>query len=312
MGAVIRTESLTKYYGKQRGIEDLTLEVDAGQVFGYLGPNGAGKTTTIRTLLDFIRATSGRATVLGLDIGRETLEIRRRTGYLPGEVALYPKLEGRELLRYFASLRDGVDWSYVDELAERLDCDLTRPIRTLSHGNQQKVAVIQALMHRPDLLVFDEPTQGLDPLIQQEFNRLMRETTAEGRSVFLSSHMLSEVEQLCDRVGIIRNGHLVEVAHIADLKARALRRVEIQFAEAVPPDAFRGLLGVEDVEVRDSLVRCTVTGEPDAIVKAAARFHVTDLKSDEPSLEEIFLAFYGKGNEEDEVLAVPQEATDVP
>jgi len=295
---VIVAEGLTKSYGRQRGVIDLAFSVAPGEVFGYLGPNGAGKTTTIRTLLDFIRPTSGRVTVFGLDSREGSVDIHRRTGYLPGELALYEKMTGAEYLAYFASLRDGVDWAYVGELAERLGLRLGMRIRTLSHGNRQKVGLVQAFMHRPELLVLDEPTSGLDPLVQREFHRLVAQVRGEGRTVFLSSHVMTEVERLCDRVGIIREGRLVTVEDVGDLKARAMRTLDIHFARPVPTDAFANLPGVQDVEVQGELVHLTVAGHLDAVVKAAARYEVVDIASHEPNLEEIFLTFYG-GDEDD-------------
>jgi ABC-2 type transport system ATP-binding protein len=291
---IIHTDHLTKFYGKARGVVDLDVAVRRGEIFGYLGPNGAGKTTTIRTLLDFIRPTAGSATVFGLDSRRESLQIRRRAGYLPGELALYEGMTGRDFLRYAASLRGGTDWRYVEALAGRLGASLTQPIRTLSHGNKQKLGLIQAFMHKPELLILDEPTVGLDPLVQQEFYRLLAEVKAEGRTVFLSSHVLPEVEKTCDRVGIIREGRLAAVEEVASLKAKALRRLEIRFAGPVPAAAFEGLPGVRDVRVEATpgTLHCTVAGALDAVVKAAAQFEVVDLLSHEPGLEEIFLAYY--------------------
>ena len=292
---VIHTKDMTKFYGRQRGVLDVSIEVRPGEVFGYLGPNGAGKTTTIRTLLDFIRPTRGRATIFGLDTRRHSCEIRRRVGYVPGELALYENLTGAELLRYAAYLRGSVEWKFVEELAARLECELSRPIRSLSHGNKQKVGLIQAFMHRPELLILDEPTLGLDPLMQQEFYRLIAEVKSEGRTVFLSSHILPEVERVCDRVGIIREERVVAVEKVEELKARALRRLEIHFAAPVPQEPFAGAAGVRDVTVEDSVLRCTVVGSLDALVKAAAQFEVVNVISHEPSLEEIFLAYYGGG-----------------
>ncbi|NLH08240.1 MAG: ABC transporter ATP-binding protein [Chloroflexi bacterium] len=296
---IIQTYHLTKSYGRARGIVDLNLSVNQGEVFGYLGPNGAGKTTTIRTLLGFLRPTSGRATIFGLDATRDTVAIRRRLGNLPGELALYPNLTGEQLLRYLANLRGGVDWRYVETIADRLDADLSRPIRAYSHGNKQKIGLIQAFMHRPDLLILDEPTTGLDPLVQQAFYELIDEARANGQTVFLSSHILPEVERGCDRVGIIREGRLVTVEHIADLKARALRRLEIAFEQPVPAEAFENLPGVKDVSVDDSRLRCTVVGSLDAVVKTAAQFTVLNIRSEEPNLEEIFLTFYAPNGRTD-------------
>jgi ABC-2 type transport system ATP-binding protein len=292
---IIHTETLTKFYGKQRGVLGLGIEVQRGEVFGYLGPNGAGKTTTIRTLLDFIRPTRGRAAIFGLDARQESRNIRRRVGYLPGELALYNNLTGAEFLRYMGYLRPGVEWPFAQELAKRLDCNLAQRTRALSHGNKQKIGLIQAFMHKPELLILDEPTTGLDPLMQQEFYRLIAEARANGQTVFISSHILPEVERVCDRVGIIREGRLIAVETVATLKARALRRLEIHFAGPVPQEAFAGLPGVRDLTVVDSVLHCTVVGSLDALVKAAAQFEVVNVISHEPSLEEIFLAYYGGG-----------------
>jgi ABC-2 type transport system ATP-binding protein len=295
---VIVTEHLTKSYGTSRGIVDVSMTIGAGEVFGFLGPNGAGKTTTIRTLLDFIRPTSGGATVLGLDTRSASVEIHRRVGYLPGEFATYEHMTGGDYLAYFAALRGGVDQHLVDMLAERLESDLSARIASLSHGNKQKLGLIQAFMHRPTLLILDEPTSGLDPIMQQRFQSLVLDARAAGQTVFLSSHDLPEVERVCDRVGIIREGRLITVEDVGSLKARAVRMLELHFASPVPADAFTGLAGVRDVQVHGDVVRCTVAGAMDAVVKAAARFEVVDLSSHEPSLEDIFMTFYGSGSEE--------------
>jgi ABC-2 type transport system ATP-binding protein len=291
---VIRTEALTKRYGKRRGVEDVTFEVSPGEVFGFLGPNGAGKTTTMRTLLDFLRPTSGRAEIFGLDSRAGSVEIHRRIGYLPGELALYDRMTGEDCLRYLAELRGGVRWERVRELIARLGADAEARVGTLSHGNKQKLGVIQAFMHDPELLVLDEPTNALDPLVQQEVHGMIREAHGAGRTVFLSSHILPEVEALCDRVGIIREGHLATVEHISSLKERALRRLEIRFGEPVSPSEFGTLAGVQDLTVEDSVLRCTVAGSLDEVIKAAARHTVLNVISEEPGLEEIFLAFYGE------------------
>jgi ABC-2 type transport system ATP-binding protein len=292
METVIATHNLTKTYGKQRGINDLTLEVRPGEVFGFLGPNGAGKTTTIRTLLDFIRPSSGRAEVFGLDSHRQSMEIRRRVSYLPGELMLYEKMTGRELLTYFANLRGVNDRAHTDSLAERLGLDLNRPIRTLSKGNKQKVGLVQAFMGKPELLILDEPTSGLDPLVQQEFNQMVLEVKAEGRTIFLSSHVLAEVEIVCDRVGIIRQGELLVVDEVKSLKSRTLRTLDLTFAEPVPAAAFAELPNIRDVQVSDSHVHCTVDGPIDALIKAAARYEMVAIVSHEPDLEHIFMTYY--------------------
>ncbi len=294
---IVVAEHLTKSYGTTRGIVDVSMTIEAGEVFGFLGPNGAGKTTTIRTLLDFIRPTSGRATVLGLDTRSASVEIHRSVGYLPGEFAPYEHMTGREYLDYFGALRGGVDRGPVDELAERLESDLSAKIASLSHGNKQKLGLIQAFMHRPPLLILDEPTQGLDPIMQQRFQSLVLDSRAAGQTVFLSSHDLPEVERVCDRVAIIREGRLITVEDVGSLKARAVRMVEFHFSSPVPAEAFAGLPGVRDVEAHGDVVRCTVAGTMDPIVKAAARFEVLDLSSHEPSLEDIFLTFYASETE---------------
>jgi len=263
-------------------------------VFGFLGPNGAGKSTTIRLLMDYIRPTSGRASVLGLDAHKDALAIHARTGILPGDLALYPKLTGEENLRYLAHLRGGVDWAFVRQLAERLEADLSRQVKAYSSGNRQKIGLIQAFMHQPELLILDEPTSGLDPLIQQEFYALVREAIRAGQTVFLSSHNLPEVERVCDRVGIIREGRLVAVEEVAALKAKALRQIEIVFDGPAPLSAFEHVPGVRDLSAANSHLRCTVAGTLDPVIKQAAQFTVVNLISQDPNLEDIFLAFYGK------------------
>jgi ABC-2 type transport system ATP-binding protein len=293
MDEVIRLEALTKFYGKTRALNGVDLTVRAGEVFGYLGPNGAGKTTTIRALFDFIRPTSGKATVLGLDSRADAKEIRRRVDYLSSDIALYDRMTGRQLLSYLANLRGGVDWNYVEQLADRFRCDLDSRIRSLSRGNRQKLGLVQAFMKRPELIIMDEPTSGLDPLMQQEFYGLVEEVKAEGRTIFISSHIVQEVERICDRVGIIRDGELVTVEEVGVLKNRMLHQLEFQFAQSVTPDAFTNLTGVRDVVIDGSSVKCTVVGSPDALVKAAANYTVVGLSSTAASLEDVFLAFYG-------------------
>jgi ABC-2 type transport system ATP-binding protein len=293
MTAAIETEKLTKYYGRSRGVMDVDLTVEAGQIFGFLGPNGAGKSTTIRLLLDLIRPTSGRAQVLGMDVHRDRLAIDRRVSYVPGELSLYSELTGRQLLTYLGNLQGRVDADYREQLIQRLELDTSKRIKSLSRGNKQKVGLVAAFMIRPDLLILDEPTAGLDPFIQLEFEHLCEEARTEGRTVFISSHQLPEVEHLCDRVGIIREGRLLAVESIASLKERALRRLEIDFGSEIPLEAFANLPGVRDLTVDGEILRCTVMGSLDALVKTAARFEVRNVRSVETSLEEIFLAYYG-------------------
>jgi ABC-2 type transport system ATP-binding protein len=290
--SIIQTSNLTKNYGKRLGIENVNLEIMRGEIFGYLGPNGAGKTTTIRTLLDFIRPTRGDARIFGLDTRASSVDIHRRIGYLAGDLELYGNMTGEDLLKYLGNLRGGLDWEYVQTLAARFECDLPRLIKTLSHGNKRKIGLIQAFMNKPELVILDEPTNGLDPLMQHEFYHLLDETKKEGRTVFLSSHILPEVEKVCDRIAIIREGKLVTVETIGALKAKTLRRIDIHFAWAVPGDAFIGIDGVIDVSVKANLLTCSVTGSLDALIKAAAKFEVVDIVSHEASLEEIFMTFY--------------------
>ena len=290
----IRTVALTMSYGKARGVSDVDLEVRRGEVFGFLGPNGAGKTTTIRVLLDHLRPSAGTAEIFGLDCHRDAVEVHRRVGYVPGDLALYDRLTARAHLDWLARVRRVDVTARRDELAERFDLELDRPIKELSKGNRQKVGLVQAFMHDPELLILDEPTAGLDPLMQDEFQQLLRECADEGRSVFLSSHSLDEVQHVADRVGIIRGGVLATVSTVEDLQAKALRRVTVRFGEPVAEAEFAGLPGVGEVVVDDggSRLRFSVTGPLDAVIKAAAVHPVTDLLSEPADLDEIFLAFY--------------------
>jgi ABC-2 type transport system ATP-binding protein len=295
MTAVIQTERLTKYYGKHRGIIEVDLEVREGEAFGFLGPNGAGKTTMIRTLLDHIRPTSGRATVFGIETTVDPVAIHRRLGYLPGEFVLYDKLTGGQTIEYFANLRGNVDPLYQADLIARLDVDPSRKFREYSKGNKQKIGLVIALQHRPDLLLLDEPTSGLDPLVQQEFYAVIREAKAEGRTVFLSSHILSEVERTCDWVAIIRDGRLARVDRTEALRDLAHHQVELVFTSEVPVAEFTALPGVSDIVAEDHTLRMRVSGSITPVVRAAARYDLADFVSREPSLEETFLAEYGKG-----------------
>jgi len=308
MTAVIEVEALTKSYGSKRGITDVSFHVEEGEVFGFLGPNGAGKTTTIRLLMALLRADAGTARIAGLDYWQQSVEIKRLIGYLPGEPSLDPGLTGGQILEYFGNLRGGVDQAYLKHLIKRLDLDPSRKFRQYSSGNKRKVVLIQAFMHRPRLLILDEPTNGLDPLNQQEFDRMVEEVRDEGRTVFLSSHILSEVEQTCTRVGIIREGQLVRVGGVAELKDIKRYEITITFANAVPAEAFNRLSGVAQVETLadEHKLRLTMQGEADAVIKAAAHYAVVTLTSHEPSLEDIFLRYY-----EGDGLATKEESNAV-
>jgi ABC-2 type transport system ATP-binding protein len=292
--AIIQIENLTKSYGTHRGVVDIDLEVGEGEAFGFLGPNGAGKTTTIRTLLDHIRPTSGRALIFGIETTADPVAIHRRVGYLPGEFTLYDKLTGGQTIEYFANLRGGVDSAYQASLVDRLDVDPTRKFREYSKGNKQKIGLIVALQHRPDLLILDEPTSGLDPLVQQTFYEVIREAKAEGRTIFLSSHILSEVEKTCDRVAIIRDGRLAKVDRVEALRDLAHHQVELRFSGEVPIGAFAAIPGVSDVAAEGQMLKMRVFGPITPVVREAARYELVDFVSREPSLEETFLALYGR------------------
>lgn len=294
----ILTEGLTKHYGDVKALIELDLLVERGEVFGFLGPNGSGKTTMIRTILDLIRPTAGRASILGLDSHQDSVEIRNHVGYLPGDLALYPKLTGRETLRYFANLRGGVDWDHVDQLAERLDSDLSIRVSDYSSGNRQKVGLIQAFMSRPTVLILDEPSTGLDPLVQQEFQEMLREVAAEGRTVFLSSHSLSEVERVADRVGIIRHGRLVVVEAVDSLKAKAIRRFAFDFAAPIAGDIFTGVDGVHDVVSDSTRISLSIDGSMREVLRVAMAHDLVNVESTEADLEEIFLTYYRDSEEE--------------
>lgn len=292
--AVIETFGLTKFYGDSPGIIDLDLDVREGEIFGFLGPNGAGKSTTLRTLLNFLIPTRGEATIFGLDIQKDSVEIRRRIGYLPGDLTMYDRMTAREFLLYFANLRKVDTRSRVESLAERFELDLDRPIRDYSTGNRQKVGLLNAFMHEPELLILDEPTSGLDPLMQQEFQELLEDVRNEGRTVFLSSHILPEVERLADRVGIVRDQRLIKVDSVEAFKDRSSTTVTIRFVDIPDPEIFSRLDSVTRVEIRnggDTLV-LSVNGAVDETIKAAAAHKVLSLSTRSGNLEEVFLSYY--------------------
>ncbi|HEY6762797.1 MAG TPA: ABC transporter ATP-binding protein [Baekduia sp.] len=298
--AAISTRGLSKDFGRGRGLFGLDLEVARGEVMGFLGPNGAGKSTTMKLLLDELRPTAGGAEVLGLDVHRDSLAVRRRVGFLPGDFALYPKLTGGAVLDWFARLRGGVDPAVRAALVERFEAagQLDRPVRELSTGNRQKLGLIQAFMHEPELLILDEPIAGLDPLVQQRFHTLLGEVVAAGRTVFLSSHTLSEVERVAHRVAILREGRLVVVDSLERLRAVAVRRLEVELGPSgsapapAPADALRAVPGVKQVDVERDHVVIAYEGSADALVKALARYEVRALRPRDDDLEDIFLAYY--------------------
>jgi ABC-2 type transport system ATP-binding protein len=294
--AAIRTNRLSKDYGLGRGLFELDLEVSAQEVFGYLGPNGAGKTTTIRCLMGMIRPTGGSAHVFGLDCRRDAVAVKRKVGYLPGDIPQFGSLRGKEVVAYLGGMRGGIDVNNVRSLAQRFDLDLNRRFREYSTGNKRKLGILLAFMHRPELLILDEPTSGLDPINQQEFYALLREARDGGATAFLSSHIISEVEHICDRVGILRAGRLVNVAQLEELHHIRAHRVELEFAPGtpVPEAAIRSAAGVENVTVDGQRVGCTVRGTFGPLFEAIRHTSVTDLVSTEPSLEEIFLSYYSE------------------
>jgi len=292
---VIRIGGLVKDYGRTRALAGLDLEVARGEVYGFIGPNGAGKSTTIRVLLDLLRPTAGVVEVFGETPAAGGPAQRARIGYLPGELALPGRLTAREHLEHLAALRGGRGRAAIAPLAERFALDLDRPVRALSRGNKQKVGVIQAFMHEPELLVLDEPTSGLDPLLQHEFLSLVRERAGRGATVFMSSHVLREVESVADRVAVVRGGRTVDVDSVQGLRRRAGQRVELRFAEAPDAAAFAALPAVADVQVAGSTLTCRLHGEPDALLKLAARRHVTGWSARDLDLEDLFMDVYRFG-----------------
>lgn len=303
----IELRDLSKSYGAVRALDRANLEVAAGEIFGFLGPNAAGKTTTIRILFDLIRPSSGQALVLGLDCQARGVEARARMGYLPGELKLYESLTGRQVIDLFASLRrTPLDAKFLKRLIDRVDLDPTRVVGEYSKGNKQKLGLVLAIMHQPEVLVLDEPTSGLDPIIQEEVSELLSELASAGATVFFSSHVLSEVERMCHRVGIIRQGRMVAVEEVGVIKGRSLHIIEVTFAEPVPPGAF-DLLGVREIRRDGTLIHLEVRDQLDAALKAIARYQVKDFRTEQPSLDQVFLAYYqesdGKAVEQEKVYA---------
>lgn len=295
MTAVIQTDNLTKVYGGEvRALEGLNLTVNAGEIFGYLGPNGAGKTTTIRLLLDFIRPTAGNARVLGMDARTESIAIRQRVGYIPAELALWDRQTAWQIVEFVGRARGGFDQAYVRQLADRLQFDLTKRVRAYSTGNKRKLGIIIAMMNKPDLLIMDEPTSGLDPLMQQTFYELAREVKAQGRTVFLSSHVLSEVQAICDRVAILRSGKLEAVQRVDQLTHADFRYVTLRLRDAARVNGLASVPGVSAVDTRDNVIHLQLVGDFDPLLRALEGQYVQDIEVREPSLEEVFLKFYAQ------------------
>lgn len=293
MDKVITTEKMTKFYGKNRGVIDLDLEVKQGEIFGFLGPNGAGKTTTIRLLLNLIHPTSGHARVFGLDSRRDSLEIRRRLGYIPGDVVLYDGMTGSEYLALMGSFHSGHNGHRLKELQERLDLDLSRQTRAYSKGMKQKLAIIQAFMNDPELLVLDEPTMGLDPLMQHLFYDLLLNEKKRGKTIFLSSHIIPEVERVCDRVGIVRDGRLVSIEQVADLKHKKVRRMELTLTRELSREKLK-LEGVEILSIKGKQIELRVSGNIPTLLRQLCKLPIEDMAFPEAALEDIFMEFYGE------------------
>ncbi|HEX7745569.1 MAG TPA: ABC transporter ATP-binding protein [Micromonosporaceae bacterium] len=294
MDSVIHTWNLAKSYRGRPALRGIDLAVPRNVVFGYLGPNGAGKTTTIRLLAGLIRPTAGHAEIFGLDVVHEREQAQCRIGYLPGEFVAYPDLTGQQYLRYLAHLRGGVDWSLVERIAKRLDLDLSVRYGAMSHGNRQKIGIAQAFMHRPDLLILDESTAGLDPLIQREFLGMVRDARDDGRTVFLSSHILYEVEAVADIVAILRHGQLVVVESVDKLKTQAVRRIDLTFEGAPPLGELREVPAVRDIRLSGSTAHLVVEGSTAQLFAVAAPHRIAQVVTHEPDLEEIFMAYYGQ------------------
>lgn len=294
MDYVIETKNLTKRYDRAAlpALFSLDLSVKRGEIFGYLGPNGSGKTTTIRILLGLLRATSGQAAVFGLDVWRQAVEIKRRTGNLPAEIDLWKHMTGEHAIRYLAALRPGCDLNYAFQLAEQLRLKLNMRIADYSTGNKRKVGIIQALMHRPDLIILDEPTNGLDPLIRQTLMEILSDIRNEGRTVFFSSHILTEVQAICDRVAILRGGRLMAVENIADLRRKQGRWISIYTPDAADLPGWYALPAVQEVKKIPRGLQLRVTGPLDEVIKKAAQFHIEDILIEEPDLEEVFMQYY--------------------
>lgn len=292
MAAVIKLDQVTKTYGKQRGVSNVSLDVDQGSVFGFLGPNGAGKTTTISMLVDLIRPTTGKVSIFGLDCQKDGVEIRQRIGFLAGDFALDERLTGWQQLKYFANLRGDLDKKRIKSLAERLSSDLSRPIKTLSRGNRQKIGLISALMHDPELLIFDEPTSGLDPIVQAEFNKIILEYKSQGKTTFISSHLLSEVQEICDQVAFIKEGELIATKTMQTLAASSPKQVRILGHESTLLKSLRALPGLVINSTEKGAINCSYQGDINELLATLTKLKVEDVTIQDADLETIFMTYY--------------------
>jgi len=295
---VIRIENLSKYYGKHRGIEDVSFEVDRGEIFGYLGPNGSGKTTTIRIMLGFLHSYRGDVNIFDRNIKKDLLPILSRTGYLPGELSLYGNLKVSEFLKYFLNLNKKTGKNLMKDLLDRFRCEPDKKISSLSTGNKQKVGIIQAVMNDPDLVILDEPTRGLDPLMRQEFYALLRELKNRGRTILLSSHVLTEVEKVCDSVAIIREGKIVAIENIHSLRTKNYKILEITCRGLMDRKRIKLLKNITGLEFMGNKMKCHLHGDIDPLLKALGKNYIIEIESSSPGLEDVFIKFYGNKNAE--------------
>lgn len=293
---VVRTENLTKQYGRRQALLNLTLEVEPGEIYGILGPKGAGKSTFIQILMDLVRPTQGQALVLGMNCQQQGLQVRQKVGYLPENLQISKSMTGEQWIQSLARLRHAVDMSLVRSLASRFELDLSQSIRSYSASERKKLGILQAMMHQPELLIFDEPCSGLDRKTQNVFFQLINEARAEGRTVILASDSLTDMERVCDRVAVLYKGQLVAIERGVQLRARALRVIEMRFATAVNREVFAGMPNLNDLVLEDNKVRCTVQGDPDALIKVASKYRLMDIISQQPTLEEVYRQFYGIGS----------------
>lgn len=293
---VVRTENLTKQYGRRQALLNLTLEVEPGEIYGILGPKGAGKSTFIQILMDLVRPTQGQALVLGMNCQQQGLQVRQKVGYLPENLQISKSMTGEQWIQSLARLRYAVDMNLVRSLASRFELDLSQSIRSYSASERKKLGILQAMMHQPELLIFDEPCSGLDRKTQNVFFQLINEARAEGRTVILASDSLTDMERVCDRVAVLYKGQLVAIERGVQLRARALRVIEMRFATAVNREVFAGMPNLNDLVLEDNKVRCTVQGDPDALIKVASKYRLMDIISQQPTLEEVYRQFYGIGS----------------